>query len=147
MTGDTSQLKGRLGIWRKIANDQSIRLKTTEARAIATQKKLNEGDAWWTQRESELNVGLESLRREVVESKGELEILKNEKAGNFGEHKILYDAEIASMGERFEAEVEKAANIRARADMAAEVQEYEGKISVLIGDNNDLVSLLITRVI
>jgi hypothetical protein len=39
-------------------------------------------------------------------------------------------------------DAEKAANVKARADAAARVQEYECGIEVLKGENNNLVSFM-----
>jgi inorganic triphosphatase YgiF len=148
MTDGTSQLKGRVKFWREIANSQSIRLKTREAKLHLMQKELNvaqrESNSMRTERESEaneLNGGLEHMRGEIIKLKSDQENLRNEKAGKFNEYKLLYDAEVTALGKLFEAEVQEAANIMAKATATAQVQELEGEIEILKGENTDLVSL------
>jgi predicted RNase H-like nuclease (RuvC/YqgF family) len=108
---------------------------------LDTQQKEHAGNTSTSEREIELKGELEDVQREALELKNELQSLTNEKAGNFNQYKLLYGREIEALGKQFKAEVEKAAQIKARTNATARVQEYGRIIKVLKGENNDLVSL------
>lgn len=90
-----------------------------------------------TQRESVLREELNNMQKGIIELKIELEILRAEKDGCFNEYKSLYHREFEALEKRFEADVENAADAKAKAN----AQEYEGALEVLKGENAGLVSV------